>query len=228
MTPAARPLPVVLALSLGACASITPAPYAEKEQDALYAPGERVDPGDTGGEDGGVQPADTMVGALRYGQRTDDIACAFLWDVAGPRAAEDVPCPSCDLVWAYEASYTMIPEDFSDDCLALPFIAAYASRPDYLSTMFTDYGQAWVLGERSGGAYMLIGRPPETGYYDYYGYSYYSYFRALIGTYEVSFDEARGEVEWGVEFGGYSYYGYYDYDASSRMVYYLSGTATVR
>lgn len=228
MIPVARSLPLVLLVSLVGCASITPAPYAEKDQDALYAPGERVEPGDTGGDDGGVQAADTLVGELRYGQRSEDLACAFAWEVSGPRAADDIPCPSCDLVWAYEASYATMPEDFSDACLSLPFIASYAGRTDYLTTMFAEYGQAWVLGERSGGAYMVLGRPPETGYYDYYGYSYYSYFRTLIGTYDVSFDEARGEVEWNIEFGGYTYYGYYDYDSSASLVYYLSGTATIR
>lgn len=213
------------ALSTG-CASITPAPYAEKEADALYAPGDRDAGEDTGGEDPGPQAPDTIVGQLRYGERSEDLDCSFVFDVRGD-ADPSATCPYCDLRWGYEVSYTDATEPFSDSCARLSTISPYVGRYDYLTSLFQSYAPSWVFGDRSAAPYLALGVQPDDGYYDYGGYSYYSYFRTFIGTYDVSFDESSGVVDWEVTFGVYSYYyGYYDYGAGS--VTFIGGTATAR
>jgi hypothetical protein len=222
------PLLVTLALGCVAagCASVLPAPYATKGADALFVPGGPSAPEDTGGEGPGPQEPGTLLGALQYGERDGELDCAFTFEVQGA-ANPDVTCPYCDLRWGYDVTYTDATEPFSDECLRLPTISAYAGRYDYLTSLFQNYGPTWVLGDRSSGPYMVLGVSPDAGYYDYYGYSYYSYFRTFVATYDVSFDETSGQVDWEFAFGGYSYYyGYYDYDYSA--VTFISGSATVR
>lgn len=218
---------LLLPLVVG-CEQYQPAPLVTKAAEQIFTPFTAP----VGGEDTGAalppQDADTVVGELRYGQRSDTINCGFRWKVAGDRSSE-FECPSCDLQWEYSVSYELVDETLSDDCYALPWVTSTAYSLDFLTDYFNNYGDTWILGDRGDSLYFLLGGERYSSYY--YGYDYYdtgasSYFRSIVGTYEVTENPAIGTVDWSVSLGR-SYY-YYGGESSYGLEYYLAGTASPR
>ena len=228
--------PAWLAVLLVGCNLYLPSPLDGKSDDQQFTPWEAPVPGQDTGPELPPQDPDTLIGELRYGQRSEALSCAFRWRVAGDRRA-DLECPSCDLRWSYELTYELVPEELSEDCYALPFVTSTAYSLDFLTDYFNTSLSVWMLGDRGGSPYFMLGGMVDE-YYGYYGYPEYgddadsssasSYFRVGFGTYEVTEAPGTGLTTWDLSLGrAYYYYGYDDY-GSDALEYYLGGDASAR
>ena len=212
---------------LSGCGLYEPVPLLGKAAEQLFQPfSPPVADDDTGGELP-IQEPGTVLGELRYGQRSESLGCSFRWRIEGESTAE-FECPACDLQWEYRVTYTWVDEALSDDCAALPWMASTAYSVDFLTDYFNTSGPIWMLGDRSGAPYFFLGGPGYSGYYYYGAEPGYgaTYFRAILVSYDVTDNPALGTVDWDVSFGG-SYY-YYGDDARDALEYYLGGTASPR